>query len=196
MTHFKITAIALAAAIPGLAIAQTATTPPVTAPATTTESTTTAPAATTTAPAATTTTAPAATTTTAPAATTTTAPAATMPAPVTTDVPLYVNLINDDSITSRLEEAGYTDVTISRSGSTLTIDATRSGEPTNLVYDLNTGALQTVDGAGYEVPNATTPAASGGETNSVGQTDAPGGESGTDGSSGGDDGDDSGTAPN
>lgn len=118
MNILKITAITLAATLPGLASAQTA------------------------------------------------APAA--PA-TTSETPAYVNLINDDSITSRLEEAGYENVKITRQGSNLTIDATKEGAPTNLVYDLNTGTLTAVDGAGYEVPTAA-PLTQGGDTD-MGKSD-------------------------
>lgn len=87
--------------------------------------------------------------------------------------PAYVNLINDDSITSRLKEAGYTDITVMRDGGKLTIDATKDGAAHNLVYDISTGALTEVDGAGYTVESSA-PAVTTGDANSQGKTDQGG----------------------
>jgi len=61
----------------------------------------------------------------------------------------YVHLFSDQGITARLTESGYTDIGIARDGMKLMIDATKDGSAHHLVYDMTTGALIEVDGAGY-----------------------------------------------
>lgn len=154
MNVFKITAVTLAAALPMMAAAQTSSTAGSTgmgeSGAATAESSTAAPAAATTA---------------APVATTTTvAPVATTVAPVTVPAdgaaPMYVETLtdieDDAKVTARLTEAGYTDIKVTRADNKLTVEAVKDGTPQNLEYDVTTGALTTVDGAGYKVGGGVT----------------------------------------
>ncbi|WP_162784704.1 hypothetical protein [Paracoccus suum] len=146
MKLFQITAVTLAAALPMMAAAQTTPTAGSTgmgeSGAATAESST----------AATTTTTPAPATTTAAPAATTAAPAATTETVV---MPVYVETLtdmdDDAKVTARLTEAGYTDIKITREDNKLQVEANKDGTPQNLVYDMTTGTLTTVDGAGYTV---------------------------------------------
>ena len=148
MKLFSISAVALAAALPMAATAQTATT------TTTTE----VPAATVTTPAA---------TAAAPAA----APTTTVVVPVV--IQHLEDAADDAKVTAVLTEAGYKDVKLTRDGTKLTIDATKDGTAVNLVYDTTTGALTMVDGAGYTVP-ATAPGVQTGDKSQTGKTDQNG----------------------
>lgn len=75
------------------------------------------------------------------------------------DVEPFVNLFSDEGITARLTESGYSDVVVTRDGTDLRITAMRDGAEHEMVYDMTTGALVEVDGAGYEL--GTPPAVAG-----------------------------------
>lgn len=148
MNVFKITAVTLAAALPMMAAAQTSSTAGSTgmgeSGAATAENSTAAAA---------------------PVATTTTvAPVATTVAPVVVPAdgtaPIYVETLtdieDDAKVTARLTEAGYSDIKVTRADNKLTVEAVKDGTPQNLVYDVTTGALTTVDGAGYKVGGGVT----------------------------------------
>lgn len=78
----------------------------------------------------------------------------------------YVHLFSDEGITARLTESGYTDISIVRDGPKLKINGTLDGTAHEMVYDMNTGALVEVDGAGYVMG---VPPAIGGTTSADGQ---------------------------
>lgn len=80
----------------------------------------------------------------------TTPSAAAAPAAMPTVEP-YVHLFSDEGITARLTESGYSDVVVTRDGTKLKINATRDGAAHEMVYDMTTGALVEVDGAGYSM---------------------------------------------
>lgn len=77
----------------------------------------------------------------------------------------YVHLFSDEGITARLAESGYTDISITREGTKLKINGTVDGASHEMVYDMTTGALVEVDGAGYVIG---VPPAIGGTTSADG----------------------------
>lgn len=78
-------------------------------------------------------------------------PLAAQTAVAVVEVEPYVHLFSDEGVTARLTESGYEDIAITRDGMDLKINATKDGAAHEMVYDMGTGTLKEVDGAGYSL---------------------------------------------